>query len=95
MKVKSESIVGVDITDKYILLKESSLREEYRGIENRVLLATGGFGCKPDTIGRAVFTADPLNPGITHTWERWNRSDVEGTLSESQMKELLNVQALA
>lgn len=39
----------------FIRLKPEALRPEHRTTENLTVHAQGGFGCRPDTIGSAVF----------------------------------------
>ena len=44
-----------DYTGKLLILRDTSLKEEYRTPENQLFLAESGFGCSPDKIGRKVF----------------------------------------
>lgn len=46
--------VGIDITGKFVLVREDWFRDKTT-VAERVVLATGGFGCSPDANGRAVF----------------------------------------
>lgn len=78
-----------NIEGKWIILKEDALKEEYRTLRNRVRIATGGFGCRRDTIGTAVFTSDPLDPENEAEWERWERYHVEGVVDENEVRQLL------
>lgn len=87
MKIKLRSIQGVDLEGKVIVLYEEELSKSYRTLENRLCKATAGFGCKPDTIGRAIF-ATCLGDGEK---ARWDRSLVEGWLTEEALK-LLELQ---
>ena len=66
------------IDGKYIVLKETSLKPEYRTAQNRVLKADGGFGCRKDTMGSAVYTID-----CHGRKERWERSDVMGIMHDA------------
>ena len=43
-----------DYTHKLIILRDTSLKEEYRMPENQLFFAQGGFGCSPEKIGRKV-----------------------------------------
>lgn len=64
--------------DKVIILKPSSLNEEYWKPEFQICLATNGFGCDPTASGRAVylkFLFDDENA-------RFNRSDVLGVMKD-------------
>lgn len=44
-----------DYTNKLLILRDTSLKEEYRTPENQLFFATGGFGCSPTASGRKVF----------------------------------------
>lgn len=44
-----------DYTGKLLILRDTSLSEEYRTPENQLFLAESGFGCDVDKIGRKVF----------------------------------------
>lgn len=44
-----------DYTNKLLILRDTSLKEEYRTQENQLFFATGGFGCSPTASGRKVF----------------------------------------
>src|SRR5262245_8607009 len=47
--------LNADITDKYVVLRESAMSDDYKAMHWRIFHAEGGFGVKPDTMGRAVF----------------------------------------
>lgn len=70
-----------DITDKVIVLSPKCLKEEYWSPENQLWLATGGFGCEPDKIGRAVYATCLFDGEQT----RWNRHNVIGVLKDEFM----------
>lgn len=40
---------------KLLILRDTSLKEEYRTPENQLFFATGGFGCSPTASGRKIF----------------------------------------
>lgn len=44
-----------DFTNKLLILRDTSLKEEYRTLENQLFFATGGFSCSPTASGRKVF----------------------------------------
>lgn len=44
-----------DYTGKVLILRDTSLSEEYRTPENQLFLAESGFGCSPTASGRKVF----------------------------------------
>jgi hypothetical protein len=74
------SISDKDLTGKFVLLKEKALGVPYRAPKYRVVKATGGFGCSPVTIGRALFVE--YSNGST---DRWNRGDVERFATEEEI----------
>lgn len=41
--------------NKLLILRDTSLKEEYRTPENQLFLADGGFGCSPTASGRKVY----------------------------------------
>ena len=55
--------------DKVVILSYKSLKEEYWSPENQLWLATGGFGCDPKKIGRAVY-ATCIADGDRARWDR-------------------------
>jgi hypothetical protein len=65
-----------DIEGQVIVIRADSLRPEYRTAEHQLMLATGGFGCKPGSSGRAVFCRNIYTGKET----RWNIGDVLGVI---------------
>lgn len=63
---------------KVLVLSRDVLKESRWGLENQLWLATGGFGCDPNSSGRAVFATCLADGEET----RWNRSDFTGILKE-------------
>ena len=51
-----------DYTGKLLILRDTSLSEEYRTPENQLFLAESGFGCSPTTSGRKIM-GEFLNDG--------------------------------
>ena len=43
-----------DYAGKILILKDTSLKEEYRTPENQLFLAESGFGCSPTASGRKI-----------------------------------------
>lgn len=66
---------------RVLVLSSSALKERYWSQENQLWLATGGFGCNPNSSGRAVY-ATCLSDGEK---TRWNRQDFIGILKEAHM----------
>lgn len=77
-------LAEVDLTNKYAVLREDILLPEYRAIKYRIVLCTGGFGCTPHTLGRAVFTT-ALYDGEE---SRWNRSDFERLATPEEVEQV-------
>jgi hypothetical protein len=69
---------------KIVVLKEKSLKEEYRKPQEQLWLARGGFGCDPEAMGRAVF-ATALIDGAE---ARWDCGAFMGVLKDEVVKEL-------
>lgn len=44
-----------DYTGKLLIIRDTSLKEEYRTPENQLFLAESGFGCSPTASGRKVY----------------------------------------
>lgn len=63
---------------KVLVLSQDILSERDWSPQNQLWLATWGFGCDPNTSGRAVFSTCLGNGEKT----RWNRSDFTGILKE-------------
>ena len=85
MKIETNSLVGVDLTGKIVVLKDGVLKPCYDTFDNYFYRATGGFGCFPGTIGKAVFTDSLAEPELK---ERWSRGDFAGWLTDDQYAEL-------
>ena len=65
-----------DYTGKLLVIRADVLKEKCRTPENQLFLASGGFGCSPDSSGRKVF-GQFLNDGEkTHFY----RSDFVGII---------------
>ena len=46
--------LGIDLTDKVLVLKKSAMSPQYQDLRYRLFRAEGGFGCAPYTMGTAV-----------------------------------------
>lgn len=67
-----------DFTGKVLVMSLDTLREACWDAHDQLWLAEGGFGCSPDSRGRAVY-ATCLSDGEK---TRWNRADFLGVLDE-------------
>jgi len=74
-----QGISGVDIKNKYVVLKEHS----NLSVTRRVLLCKGGFGCHPQSLGSAVF-AERVVEG--REW-RYDRCDIERLATDEEVDE--------
>ncbi|WP_411677098.1 DUF3849 domain-containing protein [Caproicibacter sp.] len=63
---------------RVLVLSPDILKESCWSQQDQLWLATGGFGCAPNSSGRAV-SATCLNDGEK---TRWNRADFTGVLWE-------------
>lgn len=72
---------NMNYEDKVLVLSTDSLKESGWSQQNQLWLAIGGFGCSPNSIGRAVF-ATCLSDGRE---ARWNRLDFIGILQETYL----------
>jgi len=77
----SAGMYDCDVTDKVLVMKPDTLKEEYWSQQNQLWLATGGFGCDPKASGRAIY-AHCLADGEE---VRWNREDFVGVLDDQNL----------
>ena len=70
-------------TGKLLIIKETSLKEEFRTPENQLFLASGGFGCKPDSGNKKVF-GKFLSDGEE---SYFYRSDFVGVIADEHIPE--------
>ena len=66
---------------KLLIIRAESLKEEFRTPENQLFLASGGFGCSPDSSGRKVFGHFLSDGEKTHFY----RSDFVGIIDEQHI----------
>lgn len=62
-----------------------TLKREFKRAKFQLWRATGGFGCEPGLVGRAVF-ATCLSDGEN---ARWDRGEFIGCVTEERAKEIL------
>lgn len=72
-----------DYTGKVMLLRPNALSEEYRESKYQLFLAEGGFGCNPESSGRAVIGHFLFDKEDT----RMNREDFFGVFDEKYLPE--------
>lgn len=72
-----------DYTGKLLILRDTSLSEEYRTPENQLFLAESGFGCSSDKSGRKVF-GQFLSDGEK---AQFYREDFVGIIAEENIPE--------
>ena len=74
----SEQDGEIDYKGKVLVLKPTVLKEECRMPDNQLFLATGGFGCAPDSHGRKVLGYFLNDREETHFY----RADFIGVIRE-------------
>lgn len=67
-----------------LVLGEHSVKPEFRDIQHRILVATGGFGLAPFTSGRALYARDLFD----RTEYRWDAYQPDKDESESLKAQL-------
>ena len=79
---KNEELEG-----KLLIIKDKYFKAEYKDAKYQLVLATGGFGCRPDASGNAIFVQECHNDNpITYRIERCN-NDVLGIATEGAIAE--------
>ncbi len=78
LEITVNSKTDAQLNGRVIVLKRERLETPYREVKFRLWRATGGFGCNPNALGSAVF-AQCLYDGEL---ARWERSDVQGWISD-------------
>ena len=72
-----------DYAGKILILKDTSLKEEYRTPENQLFLAKSGFGCSPTASGRKIM-GEFLNDGEK---AQFYRQDFIGVAADEYLPE--------
>ena len=70
-----------DLEDKVVVISHKHLKEEYWSPENQLWIATGGFGCSPTAIGRAVYATCLIDDDKG----RWDRHQVLGVIKDEYL----------
>ena len=70
-----------DLEDKVVVVSHKHLKEEYWSPENQLWIATGGFGCSPTAIGRAVYATCLIDDDRG----RWDRHQVLGVIKDEYL----------
>ena len=76
-----QSDVPQDYKGKLLVIRADVLKEECRTPENQLFLASGGFGCSPDSSGRKVFGQFLSDGEKTHFY----REDFVGIIDEQHI----------
>lgn len=76
----------IDYEGKVLVLSPDCLKQSCWSQQNQLWLATAGFGCNPNSSGRAVY-ATCLGDGEE---TRWERHDFIGVLKEAHLPEWAN-----
>lgn len=75
------SIIGKNLTDRWIVVKEEVIIPKYRDLRFRIARASGGFGCNPESMGRAVFCTYVDGESV-----RWDRPDIERFATDTEVE---------
>ncbi len=70
-------------TDQLIVIRPEKIAPAARTADHQLLLATGGNGCSPDALGRAVFCRNLF----TRESMRWERHQVAGIIRPDRIPE--------
>ena len=70
-----------DYTGKLLIIRPDVLKEESRTPENQLFLASGGFGCSPDKVGRKVMGQFLIDGEKTHFY----RQDFIGVIADEHI----------
>jgi hypothetical protein len=76
-----QSIGGVELEGRIVVIRQESLSQEYRSIDSQLALCTGGFGANPDARGRTVYCKNLYSGKQT----AWKRDDISGTFPEERL----------
>lgn len=72
------SKIGLNLEGKILVISPSRMKDEYKTPEDQLFMATGGFGCRPNASGRAVYGY--FLKDDEHC--RWNREAFIGILKD-------------
>lgn len=77
----------IELEGKLCIIKESFFKEDFREAKYQLVYVGGGFGCRPDARGNAIFVKECHrdNPE-TYRIERCN-NDILGIATEEAIKE--------
>lgn len=77
----SEKDSETDYTNRVLIVDPSVLKDEYKTPDDQLFLATGGFGCRPNSRGRKVFGRFLKDGEETHFY----REDFIGVIDEKHL----------
>lgn len=75
---------SVNLSDRVVAVKTSSLRYEYRRADRQVLLVTGGFGARGNSRGNSVYG---INLFTGRNSGQWRRTDILGEIRPEHIPE--------
>lgn len=77
----------IELEGKLLVIKDKNFKENYRDAKYQLVLATGGFGCRPDARGNAIYVKECHNDNPeTYKIERCN-NDILGIATETAIAE--------
>ena len=77
----------IDLEGKLLIREVNSYPEDFRDAKYQLVLAIGGFGCKPGAIGNAIFVSECHNDEpIRFRMERCN-DEILGIATDEAVKQ--------
>lgn len=77
----------VELEGKIVVIKDKCFTDDYRDAKYQLVIAVGGFGCRPDARGNAIFVKECHNDNPeTYRIERCN-NDILGIATEDAITE--------
>jgi hypothetical protein len=80
-----ESNTGLDYEGKVLVIRPSKLKDCYKTPDDQLFIATSGFGCNPNAIGRCVYGYFAKDGEECS----WNRSDFIGVLKDEYIPDFV------
>ena len=78
---------NIELEGKLLVIKDKYFKEAFRDAKYQLVLAGGGFGCRPDARGNAIFVRECHNDNPeTYRIERCN-NDILGIATEEAISE--------
>lgn len=76
----------VDLEGKLIIINDKFFKEDFKDAKYQLVLATGGFGCRPNARGNAIFVMECCACPETYRIERRD-NNILGIATEAAIAE--------